>query len=590
MKEAKTIHLADIDFLFAIETDGAGEASIHLEGAPTGWDDTYLVYLTIEAKGEFAVTNFSIEWTVPIVDMNGLYWGGNPREELSYLPYWHISKHICANTGFPYIALIHRSGENRVAVGSCDQLSETLLSADLSEAERSYHFRLQKPDNPGQVMKVVDTRKEIFFVSRARRPWPEVLQIYEQLCDQETRPLKMPVPDHAFDPAFCTWTAIYHRVSHEWIMHNAQIAAELGFRTWITDDGWFIETGRFSDYGYAGDWLPCASKFPDMKAHVHAVQALGFRYMLWIAPFMVGDESEAAKRYTDLLTTGKPQGRFHNLSPQSAETKEIVATIIERLVRDYDLDGLKIDFVDSIKPGNAAPQLFGESLHAVMRESIERALALQPDLLVEFRNPYANLASRSYSNIYRCSDVPLNCTINRWQAVMLRLLAPDRAVHLDPALWHPDESDENVAVHLINVLVSVPMISVELDRYPKTHLDLIRYWIGFYNTHRNTIIGGQFKPALAPGHIPLITFVGAEETIIGVYEAVSVASMNQAVVWILNASARPYVDFEPAAASGLQRVITRDKYGTVVGENTLRFPQTRLPVEVGGSIEIQGIN
>jgi alpha-galactosidase len=237
---------------------------------------------------------------------------------------------------------------------------------------------------------------------------------------------------------------------------------------------------------------------------------------------------------------------------------------MERLVRDYDLDGLKIDFIDSIQPAGAAAETFGSSLYDVLHEATERARAVRPDLLVEFRNSYANLASRSYGNIYRCSDVPLNYTLNRWQAVMLRLLVPDRAVHLDPALWHPDESDTNVAVHLINVIVSVPMISVELDCYPQTHLDLIRYWIGFYNAHRDTIIHGEFKPVLAPGHVPQIAFNGKRETIIGLYEDVPALFVDQAVVWILNASTRAYVDFEPSAAAGTRRVITRSamKRGT----------------------------
>ncbi len=587
MKQTRSIRAADIDFLFSIETQASVQPRLNLEVSPADMEDTYLVSLTIEAEGSFVLTDFSVEWTVPIVDMNGLYWGGNPTAELAYLPYWHVNKHVCANTGVPYIALIHRSGENRAAFGSFDQLTETRLSADLSEAERAYRFRLQKPDFTGQTIPVDGRRQEIIFVSKARRDWPEVLRNYACLSDQNTRAPKMPVPDFAFDPVFCTWTAIHHDVSHDWIMHNAPIAADLGFRTWITDDGWFIEKGRFADYSKTGDWLPYAPKFTDMKAHVHAVQALGFRYVLWVSPFMVGDESLAAQHHADLLTTGIEQLCFKNLSPQREETHSIVRSLLERLLRDYDLDGFKIDFIDAIKPTGVAPDTFGDSFYSVLRDATEQALAIKPDLLVEFRNSYANLASRSYSNIYRCSDVPLNYTLNRWQAVMLRLLVPDRAVHLDPALWHPGESDENVAVHLINVIVSVPMISVELDIYPKTHLDLIRCWIGFYNTHRDTIIHGEFKPVLALGHVPLITFKGKQETIVGLYEDVPVPFVDQAVVWVLNASTRPYVDFEPSDAAAARRVIVRDKFGIVVSDGTQRFPAARLPVEVGGSVEIR---
>ena len=587
MRHTNTIRAADIDFVFSLETADSVQPKLKLEVTPADTAETYLICATIEAEGAFTLTDFSVEWTVPIIDMHGLYWGGNPMRELAYLPYWWVEKHVCANTGVPYIALIHRSGENRAAFGSFDQLTETHLSAVLSEAERAYRFRLQKPDYAGQTISVEGRREEVFFVSKARSLWPEVLQNYACLLDQTTKPAKMPVPDDAFEPVFDTWTAIHHAVSHDWIMHNAKIAADLGFRTWITDDGWFIEKGKFGDYRHVGEWLPTASKFPDMKAHVNAVQALGFRYILWVSPFMVGDESEAAQRHADLLTTGQERERFKNLSPQRLETRKIVGDLMERLVRDYDLDGLKVDFIDSMRPSEVAADTFGESLYAVLHEATERALKVKPDLLIEFRNSYTNLASRSYANIYRSSDVPLNYTLNRWQAALHRLLAPERAVHLDPALWHPDESDENVAVHLINVIVSVPMISVELDRYPQNHLDLIRYWVGFYNAHRKTIIRGEFKPMLGLGHIPLIVFKGEQETIIGLYEDVSVTLADLAEVWILNASTRPYVDFELSGMVVTRWVITRDKFGSIVHEEVQSFPTARLPVEVGGSLQIR---
>jgi alpha-galactosidase len=268
---------------------------------------------------------------------------------------------------------------------------------------------------------------------------------------------------------------------------------------------------------------------------------------------------------------------------------------MEQLVRDYNLDGLKIDFLDSIsmhsrRKEGARNETLGSSLYHLLRTVTECLLALKPDLLVEFRNSYTNLASRSYANIYRSSDVPINFALNRWQAVMMRLLAPDRAVHLDPALWHPDDSDTNVAVHLINLLVSVPMVSIELDQYPQSHIDLIRYWIGFYNTHRNTLIHGEFKPILGFGYIPAVYFIGASETIITAYDDVSVSLESEArTVWLLNASSRSFISLISAHGkngTGKHMVILRDKFGCVVSEELVHFPMAQIDIEVGGSVEI----
>ena len=49
---------------------------------------------------------------------------------------------------------------------------------------------------------------------------------------------------------FCSWTAIHHDVSQAWVTRNARRAAELGFGTWLTDDGWFTSKASFADYRY----------------------------------------------------------------------------------------------------------------------------------------------------------------------------------------------------------------------------------------------------------------------------------------------------------------------------------------------------
>lgn len=601
MKQEVAVQVANINFQFSADTQNHGEPNLIVETEQVeGLKATYLLRLSINMadKKPFILRDVSIEWSLPITDMHGLYFGGNPRTELGYLPFWQINKQTCVNRGVPYIALVNRNGENRAAFGIFDQLTETNMTGELSELTRCYKFCLQKPannDSIGQTLYVEDCWQETFFVSLAQDQWSDVLKQYVKLSDKETQPELMPVPEQAYDPVFCTWTAIHHDVSHEWIMRNAGIAADLGFRNWITDDGWFIDKGMFSDYSKVGDWLPANKKFPDFKQHVKDIQNMGFRYILWVAPFMVGRDSEAAQQYAHLLTTGQERNHFNNLSPWHEETRQIVSDLLERLVSDYNLDGLKIDFIDSIsmhglRTEGAKSDTLGKSLFHILQATTGRLLSLNPQLLIEFRNSYTNLASRTYSNIYRSSDVPINFTLNRWQAVMLRLLTPDRAVQLDPGLWHPDDDDTNVAVHLINLLVSVPMISIELDLYPQTHLDLIRYWIGFYNAHRDTIIHGDFKPVLRASYIPAIYFCGSEESIIGVYDdlAISVDSSSPKT-WILNASTQARIDLIPSSEIFQRRVICRDKFGNICSEEDMNFPLPYLKVEIGGSLEIIAI-
>ncbi|HEU5100946.1 MAG TPA: glycoside hydrolase family 36 protein [Roseiflexaceae bacterium] len=593
MIEHTQIEVGGLHFTFSIEPANGAQLDLRLTAEPASdLPDTYLLRFSAQSRsGEaFAIRDLSIAWSVPAVDMHAWYSGPPSPEELAKLPYWWIRKQVGANKGFPFVALFHRSGANRFAFGLLDQLTETALDGELVEATRSYNFHWHKPI--GQAQLNTHQWQETLFVSVARGPWPEVLRAYVAAVDREWPQPALPVPASAYNPVFCTWTAIHHDVSQEWITRNARLAAELGFGTWLTDDGWFTSKASFADYRYTGDWQPDPVKFPDFAGHVRAVRELGLRYVLWVAPFMVGDASQAARQHAHMLTEATNTMRYRNMSPRRAETRQVVGDLVERLMREYQLDGLKIDFLDSIGIDNLIAtetdySTLGAGTYEILSAAIDRARAIVPDVLIEFRNSYTNLASRRYANLYRASDVPINFTLNRWQVSMLRLLAPDRAVHLDPALWHPDDTEENVAVQLINMICSVPMVSIELDRYPQSHLDLIRYWIGFYNAHRDTIVHGCFEPEIRLGQVPIIRFSSASERIVGVYDDLACsAGAGPLPLWILNASTRPFVDLRSDDIAGPQRVRTRDKFGRVVDEQTIVFPVAQLPVEVGGNLEI----
>ena len=594
MQVFKDFRINGLHFTYEIDVEGDLLPEVEIKTqVHTDIQNTLLIHLVIGRQGDtaFKLNQVSLRWSVPVTDVHGFVGPGIKPEEIVKLPYWHFEKRSASHTNIPFVALINRNNHNRYSFGLLDQITETVLDVELSEKTQCYHFNWTKPDVPKQTI-VTEHWEDTLFVSDANCNWTDVLQSYVKIVDEYWNLSKFPVPDSAYEPVFCTWTAIHHDVSEEWILHNAKIASDLGFKTWITDDGWFTDQGSFADYRYTGDWQSCDTKFSNFREHVKKVQQLGMCYILWVSPFMIGDASQAAQKYSHLLTGKVERLNFSNLSPWHEETKQIIGDLLERLVTDYGLDGFKLDFIDSIKfdaerKMGASNQTLGKAVYTTLESVIEQLRQLKPDILIEFRNTYANLASRHYANIYRSSDVPINFILNRWQVTMLRLLTPDRAIHFDPALWHPEDSDENVAVHLINSIISVPMVSIDLDRYPQNHHQLIRYWIGFYQEHKNSIIHGAFKPEFIFGHVAVIHFIGKDEQIIGLYSDVPLSiEQNALPMWILNASNRPYIELRANDFRGEHLVSTRDKFGNLIKTETVTFPCLCLEVEVGGSLEI----
>lgn len=91
MSDDRTIQVAGFDFTFSCETDTAVKIEIDLRVQPVEeLSDTYIVDAILkEASGnDFDLRCLSIHWTVPLIDMHGLYFGGNPGEELTRLPFW----------------------------------------------------------------------------------------------------------------------------------------------------------------------------------------------------------------------------------------------------------------------------------------------------------------------------------------------------------------------------------------------------------------------------------------------------------------------------------------------------------------------
>ena len=94
---------------------------------------------------------------------------------------------------------------------------------------------------------------------------------------------------------------------------------------------------------------------------------------------------------------------------------------------------------------------------------------------------------------YRPGD-PLR---NRIGSVDLRLTSGTSPVHSDMLLWNTDDSVESAALELINILFSVPQISVRLETLPDDHKAMLRFYLQLWNTYRDCLMHGRMT-ALHP--------------------------------------------------------------------------------------------
>lgn len=585
------VEIHGLELFVSAEFEDAADGEIELQTQVFN-EKKAVLRIAFHGSGEVQLKSLRVTTSVSTANSHGIYFGGDPHLEMGYLPHGKLIKRVAAHCGVPLISLINRVGTNICSLGFLGQQLETEMIAQLSEIDARYHISFARPipvlvDGTPTQLSLNSGHVEEFLVDLEQQSWQEVARSYGKLALASSKIDPLPVNPEAFEPVFCTWTAIHHDLSEVWCIETASIAFDLGFRTWITDDGWHHSGGEFGNYDDVGGWEPTASKFSDFAAHVKSIQNLGMKYLLWVAPFMLGTDNTDLDRTGLMLQPGHQGANFEMLDPLQSGVAIHVANLLERLMADYKLDGFKIDFIDSVsaqkflQSSASSGQAMMDALELALRPLVEE----NPNLLIEFRNSYANLAMQSFGNLYRSSDLPVNFFLNRWQATMLRILNPGRAVVTDPMLWPMDESVENVAVHLINGLSAVPMVSIDLMKYPAEHLSVIRHWIEFYRSRKKTLAFGDFSPSLRGSKIPQTSFCQPTHEVIALYDQVPVAIRGEAWTEILNASeANRVLLLEPTASEW--RYSKFGPMGELVGEGRLPAGIRDLEIPVGGRIEL----
>lgn len=400
-------------------------------------------------------------------------------------------------------------------------------------------------------------------------------------------------PEAAFDPLYSTWYAYLQDVHADELEKEAQIAASLGMKTMILDDGW-QKTDSRTFYSATGDWMPVPSRFPDMKAHVAAVHEAGLKYMLWLAVPFMGCEAKNYPRFKDKLLKGGDTGI---LDPRFPEVREYLISTYERVVGEWGFDGVKLDFIDSFTlPGDDPAAKDGyagrdyrslpDAVDRLMKDVLARLKKIRPDVLVEFRQHYMGPAILQYGNMMRCADCPADPTANRKRICDLRLTSGGAAVHSDMLVWSRDESPEGAALPILNALFSTIQYSMILARLPPSHREVVRHWLAFSQKHREALLKGAFRPHHAESGYTWIEGESAGERVVVAYSddvCVRTGAADRPV-WIVNATggAGALVDFAATA-----KVEFFDVFGRRSGDATVGAGIVRLAVPASGYAKVE---
>lgn len=516
--------------------DPAFQAALY--SRPLDAPGLYEVTLRLRAPHAAAAPAATLSWELPAGEVYCLW---HPLAGLDRgLPVeWTAGFKAAAATGAPVACLIDPAGRNRLAFALSDALHPALIKVGVHEESGGLRCIVRLFAEPSPPLEEYNLRlwwdaRDLDYAACLREvsAWWAAQRGYKPA----------PVPEAARVPVYSTWYSFHQSITAEAVEEQCRLARQLGCEVVILDDGWQTED-QTRGYAYCGDWEAAAAKFPDMRAHVDALHAMGLKVMLWFAVPFVGIHSRAYARFRDQLLGPGPGGSFV-LDPRSPAVREHLVRLYERALREWDLDGLKLDFIDRFilpetGPGGAggglgaaggseglrqAPFPGGrdsasvpEAVDRLLGEITARLRQVRPDLLVEFRQKYVGPLMRRYGNMFRAADSPRDALTNRVRTLDLRLLAGETAVHADMVMWHPEEPVESAAMQLVHTLYAVPQISVRLEQIPPAHLAMLRFWLSFWRTHRDVLLGGWLTPC-DPAHLyPTVVAGTPHKRLVAVY-------------------------------------------------------------------------
>ncbi|MGG1514560.1 glycoside hydrolase family 36 protein [Paenibacillus oryzisoli] len=551
--------------------------------------------IRIRFKAEEAVVPplLTLSFTHPSCDIHAS-WHPSMDRNKSFHPDWMKALRSNAATSAPVYSLYNVSSFNRFTFAFSDALNTVHYTGAICEETAQFHCTIQlfkemtAPLAAYEAELLVDTRNIPYYDSlQDVSNWWNAMPAYKAAF----------VPEVARSPMYSTWYNMHQEVTAERIEKECRLAQSLGMKAVIVDDGWQTGDNR-RGYAYAGDWEVFDGKFPDMRKHVEEVHKLGMKLILWYSVPFVGKHSKAWDRFKNhFLRYNEGQGTGV-LDPRYPEVREYIIGKYEQAVKEWQLDGFKLDFIDAfyspeLHTPSTAPgrdyESIPEAVDRLLTDSIGRLRAVKPDIMVEFRQTYIGPAMRKYGNMLRAWDCPNDSIQNRVRTLDIRLICGDTAAHADMIMWHDKDPLESAALQLINALFSVPQISVLLEKLPEDHLRMLQYWLTYWCDNREILLGGKLEPMNPELLYPIVRASKGQKQIVAVYYD-TVVSLNQGVQdiheWsIVNGRMREGIYIEVPEPLGQASVVLQDCCGEVVAEYSMNLDVGvyKLPAPPAGS-------
>ncbi len=568
-------------------------------------DDAQVDVSTLSADKDFILLGVRMKWgspsvpkkvrvafRLPIRGILSSFTSGAGRERALKADWSAVKASSKLASGTPLLAFAGFSGENVYTIAVSDPKTPLEVTGGVSEEKADMKCGVNfftsevSPISSYEATIRIDLRNiPLFDAVKSASDW------WENECGYP----HARVPKAAREPMNSAWYSFHQQLDPDKIVRECEESVKYGMKTIILDDGW--QTGDNNrGYAFCGDWECFAGKIPDMKDLVDRIHKTGMKVMLWYSVPSIGIHSRAFERFKDkmLSVRERPSGTVGVVDPRYPEVRAYLVGLYRNALLNWGLDGLKLDFIDSFRLEANSPAVnenmdiasVEDALDRLLSEAHEALSAINPDVLLEFRQSYVGPNVLKYGNMVRVGDCPYDYQRNRSGIVDLRMTSGRTAVHSDMLMWHENESVEGVALQLIGTLFGVPQISVLFDHVTEEQKKCLGFWLSFYSEHDSLLHDGKISVKNPEKCYSQVRSELGSEALTVNYENVPVEIGKEAVDLIVNASPDGFAVLT-GDKCGTLHAVTYDCTGSAFGDISDEFHKiAKLPIPIGGYAKV----
>ena len=507
-----------------------------------------LISLSLTSEQLAVPPKINLEWSFPSIDICR-FWNSNIQTDK--VTYYRNDIRSRASSQVPLISFINSSDQNRFTFALSDALNKINTNTWLREEDSKFYCNIELFSEPHPPIKhyTIDIR-----IDRRSIPYYKSISESTDWWAAMANYTPATVPEIARMPMYSTWYNFHQNLDVDEVIKECKIGKKIGLEAVIVDDGWQTMDNK-RGYAYTGDWLP--ERIGDMKTFVDSLHAFDMKILLWYSMPFIGEKAKLFERFKGkYLHHWESQGTWV-LDPRYPEVREHIINTYETALADWNLDGFKLDFLgwfyadektDMTARNGRDYASVNEATDQLMTDIMSRLRAIKPDIMIEFRQPYIGPLMRKYGNMFRAADCPNMEIVNRVRTTDLRIASGNTAVHSDMIMWHNEDPVESAALQILNVLFSVPQLSVKLDSIPEDHFIMVKFWISYWKENKDVLLDGEFIPENPGALYPVLRSSKSNREIISVHDdqVVKISNNELTEINVVNAkgSTSVVLDFE----------------------------------------------